>query len=214
MSNDSDQSQFSIYIRENNVEGIKRVIDERNIDLNLIGRNNPLLEAIIYNTSYEIVKLLLDSGAKVDIGFDSYDRTPLNRSFYNQNDDVTELLVDAGSNPVYQDDTYGRSCFHMVYNLNHKNIVRILRKMLISTVLHFDIESINDTNDNSMTPYEILYLYLDQDIGGEIRECLELLELYGAEFYDHNFPSLNVLSMRATNRYFIDISSLPLKVFP
>ncbi len=94
-------SNLRAAIQSNNIARVKQILEKKPFLGNqfFTGRT-PLQLAIICNNS-EIVKLLLENGAKVDLQENSNARTPLmNAAAKAQNPIIINLLLDAGADPL------------------------------------------------------------------------------------------------------------------
>lgn len=215
MTDRTDPTELNQAIANDDIELVRHLIEKGDVDLSLWGNENPLIVAVQSTASYELIKLLIDSGADVD-GMDFEEYTALRCALDDSRDIIVELLVDEGADPTIQDIAWSKSPLHLIYKLEDKNLVRILRKMLLRMVFTQRLSYIDDGDSNGMTPYETLYVYKDRDPTGQVREALKLLELYGAKPFNSEgkTPSLFTLSLRSIAQNWVNVSALPDIMFP
>ena len=86
---------------------------------------SPLYYAVEEN-NLEIVKLLVEKGAKVEGGLDCYGRNPLYRSIENGNLEMAKFLIENGANLNLQATNSGNTPLHLAINRRSMEMIQLL----------------------------------------------------------------------------------------
>jgi ankyrin repeat protein len=130
-----------IDIQNNDLEGIKGKLEKNPDIINYrVGEHKATLlqQAVLYDKP-DVVKLLIDSGADINL-FDDRDSTPLIMAILENKNDLANILIDRGAN-LNMKDIYGRTPLH--FAAQKKNSF-VLQKLLENPEIK--IESMDSVN--------------------------------------------------------------------
>ena len=97
--------------------------DDEDLDEEEYHMVTPLLEAA-KNGHTDIVRLLLDKGAKPNIS-DDYGESPLKAAAYEGYKEVIKLLIDSGADPNMVDGNFD-SALHEAASMGHNDVIQLL----------------------------------------------------------------------------------------
>jgi ankyrin repeat protein len=160
----------------------------------------PLFIAIIAKTDNSIVKMLLESGAKVNINYND-GNTPLIVAIENENIEVVKMLLDKGANVNQKDinEQYGYTPLTVAIQKKYFKVVELLLDKGAD---------VNQTNDDGFTPltvaifndfYNVDIVKLLLDKGANVNEA----NIYGFtpliiaidEKYDTNVQNVEIVEL-------------------
>jgi|GEM_PF-4731039 len=197
--NERRGSPLIIAIRNGNINKVKQLIEE-NCDINEKNSDNyTSFDAAVYWNRYEIAKLLLDHGAKIDfstrdIYIDVYKEKRISSLAYtkfnvfeesvrNENTDMMKLLIDSGAD-IYMKNIFGSNILMMVVNSYNKKFVFDAINLLLS----YGID-INDKNlkDNKT----VLHYLLSMEYRSKNKDTIDIVKLLIEKGIDFNAKDNN-----------------------
>ena len=100
---------------------------KKGCDVDCIDNSNmtPLFYAV-ENGQLELLKLLVQKGAKVEGGIDYRGRNPLYRSIENGNFEIAKFLVENGANLKLQENDFGNTPLHLAINRRSMEMIQLL----------------------------------------------------------------------------------------
>ena len=111
---------------ENNLEKVKAILSDKNVDVNKhYGENmDTSLHFAVNNQNFEISRILLQNGAKVDAVNES-SLTPLHIALKQDNTKIFSLLMIYGAD-VHRKNKGNKSYLHIAASYGHMNLCKIL----------------------------------------------------------------------------------------
>lgn len=114
-------SEFIKYIKKGDAEVVTLYLDA-GMDPNIIYYSDYPIYYAVKSGEYEIVKILLERGARANIGFES----PLYTAVKKRNLNIVRLLLQYGADPNYSDFMSGSSILYRALRNGQYNIAREL----------------------------------------------------------------------------------------